>query len=116
MEQFQNARLKLLVHKMTIELYMLGALMKSGILSNVNSTLIVAVQQSRLGMVNLDVTKEKEETLDLTSSISQSPVLCFARGTRNGQLLLAFPGDQGIAEVNTISCCGSSCFYTSRPI
>ena len=58
MEKVNKANNKLLSNNMTINFYMLGSLMKSGILGNVNSGIVVTKGSVRSGNGKIQILKK----------------------------------------------------------
>ena len=85
------------MNNVTIKLYMLGALMKHRVSSNVDGRL------SRGGNFNVKGLKQLLKPKNLTSSISKTHVLCFRTTTAGHFMFLQTPAYQGIVNVDAIS-------------
>jgi hypothetical protein len=84
----------MMMNEVTIDFNVLGALMKNIIMSNVNSTMIIAVNRSTGGLGSTHVSQEPTKLEEFWGGISESTVLSFSTGTSNNGLFLAMPRDK----------------------
>jgi hypothetical protein len=83
-----------MTNEVTINLNVLGALMKNIIMGNVNSTTIVAVNRITGGLGRTHVSQELTKPKEFRGGIGESTVLSFSTGTSNNRLFLATPRDK----------------------
>ena len=84
----------MMTNEVTIDLNVLGALMKNIIMGNVNSTMIVAVNRSTGGLGSTHVSQESTKPKEFRGGIGKSTVLSFITGTSNNRLFFASPRDK----------------------
>jgi hypothetical protein len=92
----------LLTDKVNVNLYVFSATMMHRIGSHVDSTDIVAINNSGLGKWNVKLLEELTKPAALSNYMSNSTILCLSTGARDRRLSLGRPGDQSVAKVNTI--------------
>ena len=90
----KSTLLKMMTNEVTIDLNVLGALMKNIIMGNVNSTTIVAVNRSTSGLGSTHVSQEPTKPEEFRGGIGESTVLSFSTETSNNRLFLATPRDK----------------------
>jgi hypothetical protein len=83
-----------MTNEVTIDLNVLGALMKNIIMGNVNSTTIIAVNRSTGGLGSTHVSQEPTKLEEFRGGIGKSTVLSFSTGTSNNRLFLTTPRDK----------------------
>ena len=93
----------LLPDKMNVDLYVLGATMLDRVRCHVYSADIVTKNHCgrRKGMMELS--KKLAYPTTLSNSMCYGPVLCLGTGTGDRSLPFGRPGDQVVAEENTIT-------------
>ena len=85
---------KMMTDKVTIDLNVLGALMKNIIMSKVNSTTVVTVKMSVDGLRSTHVSQELTKSEEFRGSIGKSMVLSFSTRASNNKLFLVTPKDK----------------------
>ena len=83
--------LKMMTIEVTIDLNVLGALVKNIIMGNLNSTTIVIVNRSTGGLGSTHISQEPTKSEEFEGGISESTVLSFSIGTSNNKLFFATP-------------------------
>ena len=90
----KSTLLKMMTNKVTVDLNMLGALMKNIIMGNVNSTTIITVNRSTGGLGSTHVSQEPAKPEEFRGGIGESTVPSFSTGTSNKRLFLITPRDK----------------------
>jgi hypothetical protein len=83
-----------MTNEVTIDLNVLGTLMKDIIMSNVNSTTVVTVNRSTGVLRSTYVNQEPTKLEEFRGGIGKSTVLSFSTRTSNNKLFLATPRDK----------------------
>jgi hypothetical protein len=102
-------------NEMNVDLHMFGALVLNGV-GHVDRTDVVTVYQGRLRQRSMQFSQELSKPSCLSNDISNSTVFGFSTGARNRILALGRPGDQVVAEEDTIARGGPAGVWTARPI
>ena len=90
----KSTLLKMMTNEVTVDLNVLGALMKNIIMGNVNSTMIIIVNRSTSGLGSTHVSQEPAKPEEFRGGIGESTVLSFSTGMSNNRLFLATPRDK----------------------
>ena len=90
----KSTLLKMITNEVTVNLNVLGALMKNIIMDNVNSTTIITVNRSTGGLESTHVSQEPAKLEEFRDGIGESTVLSVSTGTSNNRLFLAMPRDK----------------------
>jgi hypothetical protein len=91
MQHLELAKCDLLTNKMDVELDMFGPPMVHGVLGEVNSRHVVAVDDCDLVDEDVKFAKKISEPATLCSRIGDRPVLCLCARTRDCGLALGRP-------------------------
>ena len=115
MEDTDIAKSNMFLNEVNVDLHMFGALMLNWVGGHVDRT-DVTIYQGRLRQRSMQFSQEPSKPGCLTSDISNNTVFGFSTGARNRILALGRPGDQVVAEEDSIARGGSTGVRTTRPI
>ena len=90
----KSTLLKMMTNEVTVDLNVLGVLMKNIIMGNVNSTMIITVNRSTSGLGSTHVSQEPAKPEEFRGGIGESTVLSFSTGMSNNKLFLAMSRDK----------------------
>ena len=90
----KSTLLKMMTNEVTIDLNVLGVLMKNIIMGNVNSTMIVTVNKSTGGLGSTHISQEPTKPEEFSGGFVENTVFNFSIGTSNNGLFLATPRDK----------------------
>ena len=102
--QLEIAFLEMLVSDVVVNLNVLGAFMEDIIMSNVDSTTIVTIKRSGIGLWSIHVSQEPVKPDKLSSGVGNGTILSLSTGTRNNILLLTMPRDKRSTQQETETC------------
>jgi hypothetical protein len=108
MEDTDIAKSNMFPNEVNVHLHMFGALMLNGVGEHVDRTDVVTIYQGRLRQRSMQFSQELSKPGSFSNGISNNTVFCFSTGARNHVLALGRPGDQVVAEEDSIARCGSA--------
>jgi hypothetical protein len=116
MQYADLAQSDLFADKVNVNLDMLGAPMMNRICRHVDCTHIVAINDSRTSNQDVELLKYLSKPAAFGDSMGDGTVLSLSTGARDNGLALGRPGDQVVAEVDTVAGCGAPGIRTSAPV
>jgi hypothetical protein len=116
MEDTDMAKSNMFPKEVNVDLHMFGALMLNGVGGHADRTDVVTIYQGRLRQRSMQFSQELSKPGSFSNDINNNMVFCFTTGVRNRVLALGRPGDQVVAEEDSIARCGSAGVRTARPI
>ena len=115
-EQLEIAFLEMLESDVAVNLNVLGAFMEDIIMSNIDSTTIVTIKMSGIGLWSIHVSQEPVKPDKLSSGVGNGTILSLSTGTRNNILLLAMPRDKRSTQQETETCDRASISQITYPV
>ena len=106
----------MLVSDVVVNLNVLGAFMEDIIMSNVDSTMIVTIKRSGIGLWSIHVSQEPVKPDKLSSGVGNGTILSLSTGTRNNILLLAMSRDKRSTQQETETCDRASISQITYPV